>query len=220
MHRTALLAGSTGLVGQLLIRRLIIHPAYGAARAIDRRQPDDDPRVEWLRSDFSDLDEINEQLAVDDVYCCLGTTVQKAGSLGGYEAVDYGMVVDLARATRKAGANRFIMLEPMTSSIWSPLFSHRVKARAVREVAKLGFDAVHILRPSLIIGAHEDFRFWDDFWQQTIAPWASELLMGPFERLKPVPVDAVAKAMVDLALHGPSGVHRHHFPLKTTELTD
>lgn len=220
MHRTALLAGSTGLVGQLLIRRLIIHPAYGSARALDRRQPDDDPRVEWVRTDFTDLDAISEHLAVDDVYCCLGTTTQKAGSLGGYEAVDYGMVVDLARATRKAGANRFILLEPILSSTWSPFFHHRVKARAVRDVAALGFDAVHVLRPSLILGIHEDFRFWDDFWQQTIAPWAAELLVGPLEFLKPVPVDEVAKAMVDLALHGPSGVHKHRFPLKTTELTD
>lgn len=220
MHRTALLAGSTGLVGQLLIRRLIIHPAYGAARALDRRRPDDDPRVDWVRTDFRNLDEIGQPLAVDDVYCCLGTTLKKAGSLGGYQAVDYDMVVDLARTTRKAGANRFIMLEPLTASTWSPFFQHRVKARAVREVAKLGFDAVHILRPSLIVGIHEDFRFWDDFWQQTIAPWASEILIGPLEFLKPVPVDEVAKAMVALALHGPSGVHRHFFPLKSTELTD
>lgn len=220
MHRTALLAGSTGLVGQQLIRRLIIHPAYGAARALDRRQPDDDPRVEWVRTDFRNLDELGEPLAVDDVYCCLGTTVARAGSLGGFEAVDYGMVLDLARATRKAGANRFIMLCPLQASIWSPFYHHRVKARAVRDVAQLGFDAVHILRPTLILGVHEEFRFWDDFWQQTIAPWASELLIGPLERYKPVAADPVAKAMLDLALHGPSGVHEHHFPLKSGELTD
>ncbi len=220
MHRTALLAGSTGLVGQLLIRRLIIHPAYGAARALDRRQPDDDPRVEWVRSDFTNLDELGEQLQVDDVYCCLGTTVQKAGSLGGYEAVDHGLVLDLARATRKAGANRFIMLSPLLATPWSPFFHHRVKARAMRDVAKLGFDAVHILRPSLILGAHEDFRFWDDFWQQSVSPWASELLIGPLRFLKPVPVDEIAKAMVELALHGLSGVHQHRLPLKPAELTD
>jgi uncharacterized protein YbjT (DUF2867 family) len=220
MHRTALLAGSTGLVGQLLIRRLIIHPAYGAARALDRRQPDDDPRVDWLRTDFSNLDEHEDALAVDDVYCCLGSTVKKAGSLGAYEAVDYDLVVELARATRKAGANRFVMLAPLMTSRWSPFFHHRVKARAVRAIAELDFDAVHVIRPSLVLGMHEDFRFWDDFWQQTVAPWASEVLVGPLTFLKPVAVDKVAAAMVEVALHGLSGVHHHYFPLKPAELTD
>jgi uncharacterized protein YbjT (DUF2867 family) len=215
MHRTALLAGSTGMIGQLLIRRLIIHPAYGAARALDRREPDDDPRVEWLRTDFRNLDEIGELLAVDDVYCCLGTTVQKAGSLGGYAAVDHDMVVDLARATRKAGANRFIMVSPLLASRFSPVFRHRVKARAERAVTSMGFDAVHILHPTLVLGMH-----WDDFWQNTVAPWASELLIGPLAFLKPVPADEVASMMVELALHGPSGVHHHYFPLKTRSLTD
>jgi uncharacterized protein YbjT (DUF2867 family) len=220
MHRTALLAGSTGMVGQQVIRRLIIHPAYGAARALDRREPDDDPRIEWVRTDFSNFEGLGDKLAVDDVYCCLGSTVQKAGSLGGFEAIDYEMVVDFARATRKAGANRFIMLNPFLASVYSPLYRHRVKARAEREIAQMGFDAVHVLRPTLILGLHEEYRFWDDFWQQTIAPLAAELLIWPFEFLKPVPVDNVAKAMVELALHGVSGVHRHHFPLKPAELTD
>jgi uncharacterized protein YbjT (DUF2867 family) len=214
MHRTALVAGATGLVGDLLLRRLVLHPEYGAARALCRRQPDDDPRIEWVPTDFSNLDELGDRLAVDDVYCCLGTTREKAGGLGAFQAVDYGMVVDLARATRKAGANRFIVISALGASRFSPFFYPRVKAHMERDVSRLGFDAVHILRPSLLKGLRPEFRFWEDFLTNTIAPWASELMIGPLEVLKPIDGDSVAKAMIDLAVHGKSGVHVHHLPLK------
>jgi len=214
MHRTALVAGATGLVGDLLLRRLVLHPDYGAARALCRRQPDDDPRVEWVPTDFTNLDELGDRLAVDDVYCCLGTTRQKAGGLAAFEAVDYGMVVDLARATRKAGANRFIVISALGASRFSPFFYLRVKARMEHEVSRLGFDAVHILRPSLLKGFRPEFRFWEDFWLNTVMPWASELMLGPLEPLQPIDGDVVARSMIELAIRGRSGVHVHHLPLK------
>jgi uncharacterized protein YbjT (DUF2867 family) len=218
MPRTALIAGATGFLGQQLIKRLITNPNYGAARALSRREPGRDPRIEWLRSDFSDLDMFGDRLGVDDVFCCLGTTLAKCdGSYEERERIEYGMVIDLARACRAAGAKRFYAVSSLFASRFSPFHHLRVKARTERALARIGFEGVGIIRPSLFLGAREDdFRFWEDFLQQTVTPLISPLLIGPLQPLRPRQIDFVAEMIMHVAMLQEGGVNVHYVPLRKT----
>lgn len=214
MTRTALVAGATGLTGTLLLRQLSSRRDYSEVRVLGRRPPSHESgAVRFVMSDFSDLASLGDALAVDHVFCCLGTTIRKAGSQAAFERVDYHMVVDLARAAQKAGAKRFIVVSAVGSSLKSPAPYSRVKARMEQAVSAVPFEAVHILRPSLLLGDRTERRPAERL-GQVVAPLISPLLIGPFRKYRAVPARVLADAMVTLATKGAPGVHVHHLPLE------
>ena len=212
MARTALLAGATGLVGRQLLQQLLQHPEYQSITVLARRPLDhEEGKLSTLLTDFSDLSDQATVLAVDDVYCALGTTIRSAGSRAAFERVDYHMVVDLARAARRAGAKRFIVVSAAGSSEKSLAFYSRVKARMEKAVADLGFEAVHILRPSLLLGDRDEFRPAEKI-GQLLAPLLRPLMLGPLRPYQPISAAEVASTMLDCALQGPAGTHYWSLP--------
>lgn len=217
--RTALIAGSTGLVGRVLLQYLLDAPEYTRVLALGRRAPSSatsasgQGKLEVLRTDFTDLSVLGERLAADDVYCCLGSTRAVAGSRVAFEQIDRHYVVALARAARTAGARRFMVVSAAGSSLHSPSFYSRVKARMEQDVAALGYPVVEILRPSLLLGARQQTRPGEQA-AQRLAPALAPLLPGPLRRYRPVSAAQVAQAMLELARQDRPGVHIHHFPLE------
>jgi uncharacterized protein YbjT (DUF2867 family) len=212
MARTALIAGSTGLIGSLLLPRLLDSAGYGRVVAITRRPLGlAHPKLSNPLSDLEQLGALGGQLQADDVFCCLGTTTAKAGGKAGLERVDYHMVVDLARAARQAGATQFLVVSAAGASLRSPAFYSRVKARMERSVAEAGYPTVHILRPSLLLGARGEKRPAEE-WAQRLSPLLAPLFIGPLAPYAPVRAEAVAQAMLRLALLPASGVRIHHYP--------
>ncbi len=213
MTRTALVAGPTGLVGQQLLQRLLQDPAYTAVRALSRRPLAlGHERLQIVQTDLHNLPSLGAALQADDVFCCLGTTLSKAGSRAAFEDVDYRMVVELARATRAVGAHQFIVVSAVGASPHSPAFYNRVKGRMEAAVSALDFDAVHIVRPSLLLGSRDETRPSEAF-AQKISPALAPLFFGPLLRYRPVTAEDVAEAMLRLALRGEHGAHAHHLPL-------
>lgn len=220
MARTALIAGGSGLVGKSVLARLLQDPAYGEVRLLARRSPAlTHPRLRVILTDFADLTTIGTDLRADDVYCCLGTTLRAAGSREAFADVDYRMVVDLARAARAAGAQQFLVISAAGASEHALAYYSRIKGRMEKAIANLGFEAVHILRPSLLLGERAEHRPGEAF-AQKIAPLLRALTPGPLQRYRPVAAEEVAEAMVRLALRGEHGVHVHHLPLREEEVEE
>lgn len=213
MSRKALVAGGTGLVGGLLLRRLVARDEYAEIRVLGRRPPPlEHGKLRFVASDFANLGELRDALAVDDVFCALGTTIRKAGSRAAFERVDYHMVVDLARAAQQAGARRFLVVSSIGASVRSPAFYSRVKGRMEEAVAAVPFEAVHIVQPSLLLGERAELRPGERL-AQKLAPLLALGLAGPLAKYRPVEAGDVADALVTLALSGEHGVHRHTLPL-------
>ena len=213
MSRTALVAGATGLVGLALLRQLAANTAYGEVRVLGRRSPPlQSGKLRFVASDFGNLESLGAELAVDDIYCCLGTTLRKAGSRAAFERVDYHMVVDLARAARKAGARRFLVVSAVGASTKSPAFYSRVKARMEQAVSEVPFETVQIVRPSLLIGDRAERRPGEHI-AQKLAPLLAPFLAGPLAKYRPASADDVAAALVRLAFDGAGGAHAHELPL-------
>ena len=216
MSRTALVAGPTGLVGRLLLKRLLASSRYERVKVLSRRPLNhEEAKLEILLTDYSDtgLGQLGNRLAADDVFCCLGTTLRAAGSRAAFERVDYHMVVGVARAAKAAGAKQFLVVSAVgASSRFPAVFYSRVKARMEQAVADIGFDAVHILRPSLLLGDRAERRPGEDI-AQRLAPLLIPLFVGPLKKYCPVRADDVAAAMEQLAARETRGVQVHHLPL-------
>lgn len=211
--RTALIAGATGAVGSALLARLLADARYGSVKVLTRR-PLGTPhrKLVELTLDETGPALLGAKLAADDVFCCLGTTLKKAGSKAAFERVDYHLVMELARAVRAQGVTQFLVLSSVGASLKGRSFYLRVKARMEQAVLDLGFTSTHILRPSLLIARRKDSRP-GEWLAQKLAPLVDPLLGGKLAIYRPVPAETVAEAMATLALRNLPGSHVHHLPL-------
>src|SRR5512137_1921846 len=99
--RIAIVAGATGLVGSELVRRLLAHRAYGRVVALSRRALNSNARLEVVEAAYDGLDRVLGEATSGngplDVFCCLGTTLRRAGSQEVFRRVDHDYVLALGR---------------------------------------------------------------------------------------------------------------------------
>jgi uncharacterized protein YbjT (DUF2867 family) len=203
LPRSALVVGATGLVGSKLIAALLADPAYGTVHALVRRTLA--PKSAKLHEhivDFSQLDGFAWP-AVDDGYCCLGTTIRAAGSQAAFRAVDFAYPLAVARGALAAGARQYLFISAMGADARSSVFYSRVKGELEAAVAALPFHAAIAFRPSLLAGDRTEHRPGERLALAVLQPlrW-----LVPRKYL-PVADTAVARAMVDYAGRGLAGFH-------------
>ena len=110
-RRTALLAGATGLVGGHCIELLLEDDAWEQVAVLGRREIGTTHRKLVQRVvDFDRLAELGDVPRVDDVFCCLGTTMKHAGSEAAFRRVDYTYVHELAQLACRHRAGQFLLV--------------------------------------------------------------------------------------------------------------
>ena len=126
-QKTALIAGATGLVGSYLLRMLLQSDRYSKVIAVVRKPIEiKDTKLEQKVIDFDKL-AVTPGLTADDIFCCLGTTMKKAGSKEKFYKVDYTYVVELAKVTSRQFASQFLVVSAMGTDKNSRFFYNRVK---------------------------------------------------------------------------------------------
>jgi len=141
---------------------------------------------------------------VDDVFCCLGTTIKQAGSQQAFRLVDHAFVVRLARAGLRAGATQFLLVSAIGADLESRVFYSRVKGETEAAIRQLPYRAVQIFRPSLLLGERAEFRLGERI-AMLGAPVLPALLFGRLRRYRPIQAATVARAMVAIAHEAPRG---------------
>lgn len=195
---TAVVAGATGLVGSALLARLLAAGDYASIVALSRRDlAITDPRLRVVPARFDDLESVLDGVRGPalDVYCCLGTTIAKAGSQAAFREVDHDAVVALARWSRAADARRYLLVSAIGADAGSRVFYNRVKGEAEAAVRREGPASVVILRPGLLDGARAEFRLGESIALAVSRPLRAILPAA----LRPVAADDVAAAMLEAA---------------------
>ena len=197
-HRTALLAGASGLVGGHLLQRLLADPRYKRVVTVGRKALGiEHPKLRSLITDFDAIEAAMAGLGetVDDAFCALGTTIKTAGSRAAFQRVDFGYVVAFARAARASNARRFMLVSAIGASARSRIFYLRVKGETEEAVAALGFPALDIFRPGLLLGQRAESRPREAL-GMALAPFLNPLMLGPAKAYRGIPADTVAAAMI------------------------
>jgi uncharacterized protein YbjT (DUF2867 family) len=204
--RVALVAGATGLVGSALLRRLAAAEAFSRVVPLVRRPlAEASAKIAPRVVDFALLDDL-PALEATDAFCALGTTIAKAGSQDAFRRVDHDAVLAFARCARRSGAERFLLVSSVGADARAPGFYLRVKGEVEQAVARIGFPALLIVRPSLLLGDRSESRPLETA-ARTFAPVFNVVLRGPLSRYAAVPAETVAAALVAGALEAPDGVH-------------
>lgn len=207
--RTALIAGASGLVGGHLLSLLLRSERYSQVISVGRHElPLIHPKLDQQVIDFDRMKDYAAEMVADDVFCCLGTTIKKAGSKDSFYKVDYTYVTQLAELTARKGAIQFLVISAMGADAGSMIFYNKVKGEMERDVQQQPFNAIHIFRPSLLLGEREEKRTGEDFASKVMKPLSS-LMIGPLEKYKPIEAETVARAMLAAAKAEKSGKHIH-----------
>ena len=204
--KAAIVAGATGLVGKELVRQLLESPRYSRVVALTRKPFElSHPKFTYLITDFRNPETTVEDISASDIFCCLGTTMAKAGSKEKFYEVDFVYPVNLAKATVRLGAQQYLLVSALGANKDSAIYYNRVKGEVEEAIKAQGFQSVHIFRPSLLLGPRDEKRAGED---------AAKLLYKVFgflipEKYKAIESNTIAKAMIAEASREERGVHVH-----------
>lgn len=196
-----LVVGATGLVGSECVRLFAADARFSRVTALVRRDLPPAlrlPRVEQHLVGFDRLDAESGLRPATHVLCALGTTIRQAGSQEAFRRVDHDYVVAAARLGQRLGARHFLLVSALGASAKSRVFYNRVKGETEDDVRALGYRALTIARPSLLLGERSERRFGEE-----VAKRLGFLMPG---RLRPVEAADVARALLLAAVEDRPGV--------------
>lgn len=205
--KTALIAGASGLVGGHLLSILLESDRYEKIVSIGRRKLDmEHSKLTQQIVDFNNI-ELDEQ-NIDDVFCCLGTTMKKAGSKEKFRLVDFQYPLNIASCFLTGGAYRFLLVSSMGAKSSSNIFYNSVKGEVEIAVNKLGYSRTDIFRPSLLLGARGESRFAEDIGKIGMK-LLGFLFVGSLKNYKAIKSIKVARAMLYFAQEESHGDYLH-----------
>ncbi len=151
--------GASGLVGSSLLKYLLEDHSVKKISLFVRKKLDiTNPKLTQIIVDYNNLESYSEFFQVDHIFCCLGTTIRTAGSRDAFKQVDFHYVIESAKLGKEKGVKNFSVVSAMGSNSKSRIFYNRVKGEMENSLQKIGFESLHIFRPSLLLGNRAEIR--------------------------------------------------------------
>lgn len=209
--RHALVVGATGLVGSALVQVLVGLRQKPRITVLTRR-----PVGGWPASVEEFVGNVVDETFVDQyitpqtwIFCCVGTTMAKAGSAEGFLKVDLEIPLALGRAAKLKQAQGFTVVSSIGANARGFFFYTRTKGAMEEGLQLLNMPSLHIFRPGLLVGKRPGPRLGERIGQiftLLLAPF----LIGPFAGYGSIRAVVVAKAMVTAALRGTRGTQFYY----------
>jgi uncharacterized protein YbjT (DUF2867 family) len=205
--KKAIVLGATGLVGDILTRRLLEDERYGEVLVFARRPLAlAHPKLRVVVVDLLALAGQKAVFEADEVHCCVGTTRAKTPDLSAYSAVDKGIPVAAAQLCAARGIPTLLVVSALGANTASRVFYSRIKGEMEEAVLQQGLPRTVFLQPSLIGGARKEKRPGETVAKALMGVLAP-LMVGPLAGFRMVSAADIADAMLWLANH-PDGALR------------
>ena len=197
--KTALVFGSSGLVGSHLVRLMNKNSNYEKIKLFVRSTSEiKTSKIEIINTDFNNLSNHKEDINGDDCFFCIGTTKKNTPDKDEYRRIEYDIPVEIAKIAKSNSINSFFYVssgfaDPKSSSAYL-----KNKGQVEEELIKLNFSILGIMRPSFLVGNRKEKRPGEEvgiFFFKIFSP----LLLGPLKKMRPIQSEKVAKAMIKVA---------------------
>tara|TARA_B100001741_G_scaffold34756_1_gene24808 strand:+ start:184 stop:837 length:654 start_codon:yes stop_codon:yes gene_type:complete len=197
--KTALIFGSSGLVGKNLLNQVINNSNYSKIKIFVRSSPDiSDRKIEIINTDFKNLEIIKNLITGDDCFFCIGTTKKNSPDKKEYRRIELDLPKQIAQISKSNNVKSFIFV---SSGFADPKNSGdylKFKGLVEEEIKSLNFEKIGILRPSFLLGKRKEKRLGEKI-GISIFKFLSPLFVGPIKKMKPIHSEKVAKAMIQIA---------------------
>ena len=197
--RTALLFGSSGLVGGHLLNQLIKDNNYSKIKLFVRSISEiTDSKVEIIKTDFNNLENHKEDIKGDDCFFCIGTTKKNSTDKEEYRRVELDIPKEIAQIAKSNLVNSFIFVSALYANPKSSGNYVRFKGMVEEELKRLNFPKLALMRPSFLMGDRKEKRVGEKI-GIFVFKLLSPLLLGPLKKMRPIHSETVAKAMIRAA---------------------
>jgi len=194
--KTALLFGSSGLVGGHLLNQLIKDTNYYKIKLFVRTDAEiSDPKVEIIKTDFNNLQNHKEDIKGDDCFFCIGTTKKNSPDKDDYRKVELDIPKEIAQIAKSNLVNSFIFVSALYANPESSGDYVRYKGLVEEELKELNFPKLVLMRPSFLMGDRKEKRVGEKI-GIFVFKLLSPLLLGPLKKMKPIRSETVARAMI------------------------
>jgi uncharacterized protein YbjT (DUF2867 family) len=205
MQKTALIAGASGLIGSYCLQYLLESDRYNIVYAVVRNPLKmAHPKLKEIIANGENLSETLKVLFADDVYCCIGSTIKKAGSQEAFRKVDFDYIINLAKAMQLNGAKQFLVVSSVGANAASGNFYLRTKGEMEQALKNIHIPRIVVLRPSVLLGPRNEFRLGEIIGKK-IMQLINFAFIGKLKRYKAIHGKKVAQVMLQEALKGEPG---------------
>ena len=197
--KTALIFGSSGLIGSYLLDLIIKDNNYNKIKLFVRSESKVvNSKIEIIKVDFDNLENHKNSIIGDDCFFCIGTTRKNTPDKNEYIKIEYNLPLDVAKLAKSNSINNFIYISSLGANSNSAGLYLKNKGQTEEELMKLNFLNLSILRPSILLGKRRENRIGEKigiFVMKTLSP----LFLGKMKKYKPIKVEHVAKTMLQVA---------------------
>ena len=194
--KTALIFGSSGLIGNELFKTILLNNSYDKIKVFVRSVPEvNNPKVEIIKTDFSNLEQYRDKIIGDDCFFCIGTTKKDTPNKDEYRRVEYNIPVEVAKITKANSIKSFYYVSSIGANPNASSNYLKNKGQVEGELKNLNFSKLAIIRPSLLIGNRKSFRLGEVIFtpvMNTLTLFA----FGNLKKYKPIKIQNVVKAIL------------------------
>jgi uncharacterized protein YbjT (DUF2867 family) len=199
MGKTAIVLGATGLIGKELTHLLLTDSSFEKVKIFVRKSiPTEHPKLKQHIINFDALDNYSTLITGDVCYCCIGTTINTAGSKEAFTKVDYTYPIAFATIAKKNGVENFLFISSIGANKNGSNFYLKVKGDTEYALEQLDFTHLALLRPSMLLGKRAEFRIGEVIGKVVMKLFAFAFI-GNLKAYKAIEATTVAKAMIVLS---------------------
>jgi len=193
--KTAIVIGATGLVGGLLVKKLLNDDQYQLVKVFARRSSGiNHPKLEEHLVNFDEIEKWKHNIAGDELFSAMGTTIRKAKSTSLQYKVDVTYQYEFAKAAVENGVKSYFLVSSSGANVKSKIFYLRIKGELDEKVKLLPFNKIRVFRPSLLLGERPEKRLGEKAAERIL-----KIVIPLFPFLKnqrPIEGEKVADAMI------------------------
>ena len=204
--KTAIVVGASGLTGSFLLQELARNKSFEKILVLSRKAFKPAlPKVKEVVVDFENLGKYDFWPDVDVLFCCVGTTIKKAGSQENFKKVDYSIPLALAEQCALYNIG-FHFMSSVGADAESSNFYLRTKGEAEEALKQLDLPYLYIYRPSILLGPRKERRIGETI-GKFLSTLATPLMQGSLKKYRGIHISQIAKKMIDKTIHFEFGIH-------------
>jgi len=192
--KKAIVIGATGMVGTQLIQSLIKNKNYSEILSLVRRPSGfTNPKLTEQVINFDEPETWKKQVTGDVLFSTLGTTIAQAKTKEAQYKVDFTYQYTVAKIAAENGVTHYVLISSAGANSKSKIFYTKMKGELEKEVQKLPFEIISIIKPSVLVGDRIQNRPGEKM-AYTLLNILNKI--GFFKRYRPIHAIIVAKAMI------------------------
>ncbi len=208
-NQHAIIIGANGLVGSELTKQLLQEDYYEKVTLVVRRYMDiRHEKLEIKIIDFRDLHRDWDIFKCDDMYYCLGTTRSDSPKKADYYKVEHDYCINIAKISHHNKVKKFLYISSSGANSKSLFYYLKIRGEVEETLSGIGFEALHIFRPYVLIGKREIVRFGEGIAQFFIKMF-NFMMFGFLKNIKGMPAPLLARAMIKFGQSNKKGIFIH-----------